>query len=369
MSPSTGAGFDFTPWTTSDGAYPGLSDVYLRDGLYDSGFGFDFENSCVNPAGFDVISPASYSGNLFASSPAEAGLSGTSSPTADSDSEFCEGRPQTSPQSPTSPGIYSSQKRSGQTGTGSYDEVAAWADVSHPPPSKKSCSAESKSSHGRGAMKPSVSSRTNSKGLSRAPKSGSKADAKPRTAPSSSKSYKSGQTPKERKHSSSSSSSSSSSTADSSSGRKSKPQLRTACRRRKDIGAGPSSSSPAEDLEDDLLTPEERRARQNHNLVEKQYRNRLNHQFESLLAILPANRNSHDGSGSRGDRPSSSKASSVPGAGDADDRRLSKAEVLEMARQRIKTLEKERRTLQLEREELLGSVGFMRDAVAGRSLA
>ncbi|KAL1863960.1 hypothetical protein VTK73DRAFT_6280 [Phialemonium thermophilum] len=113
--------------------------------------------------------------------------------------------------------------------------------------------------------------------------------------------------------------------------------LRTASRRPK----GTPPGSPNQDPGDEDLTPEERRARHSHNMVEKQYRNRLNQQFESLLAVLPA-----ESQGSRG-------------GGEGDERRLSKAEVLDMARQRITTLEEERRTLQLEREELLENVGLM----------
>lgn len=135
----------------------------------------------------------------------------------------------------------------------------------------------------------------------------------------------------------------------------SKNQLRTASRKPKS-GNSPSEANP----EDDDLTTEERRARQSHNLVEKQYRNRLNQQFESLLAVLPAERRRHSLGGdgkSRGDKTKG-------GIGvDDDERRLSKAEVLDMARQRIEALEQECLILQNERLELMNNMSQVRHAV------
>ena len=110
-------------------------------------------------------------------------------------------------------------------------------------------------------------------------------------------------------------------------------QLRTASRKAKRTSAHKPAASE-----------EERRARASHNLVEKQYRNRLNAQFERLLAVLPPPGSDDDGGG-------------------GDDRRLSKAEVLEIARRRIKALEKERDTLRLQKKELAITVGRMRDAL------
>lgn len=109
---------------------------------------------------------------------------------------------------------------------------------------------------------------------------------------------------------------------------------------------------------------EECRARRNHNLVEKQYRNRLNAQFERLLAILPEEEHQEFGrEGQQADgktRPLRS-ISSTKGKGSSvvcgpDDRRISKAEVLEMATTRIRELEAERKRLQHERRELLRSI-------------
>ncbi|KAK2000946.1 hypothetical protein LX36DRAFT_653896 [Colletotrichum falcatum] len=89
-------------------------------------------------------------------------------------------------------------------------------------------------------------------------------------------------------------------------------------------------------------TPEERRTRASHNLVEKQYRNRLNAQFEGLLHALPE------------------QVRGAAGGGDGDEsdqeRRVSKAEVLDMARRHIKSLEQEREALRRERGELLRSL-------------
>jgi len=73
-------------------------------------------------------------------------------------------------------------------------------------------------------------------------------------------------------------------------------------------------------------------ARTNHNQVEKQYRNRLNGQFETLLETLP-----HD-----------------PDMG--GDKRVSKAEVLILAKKHIQKLEMERRELEEVNVELEGRV-------------
>jgi hypothetical protein len=124
-----------------------------------------------------------------------------------------------------------------------------------------------------------------------------------------------------------------------------KNQLRTASRKPK-----PPGTWPAEEQDDDDLTNEERRARQSHNLVEKQYRNRLNQQFESLLAVLPAERSRKSISEGKTRERGTGGAVSVA---DDDDRRLSKAEVLDLARQRILALEQECMKLRSERTELL----------------
>ncbi|CAK7272780.1 hypothetical protein SEPCBS119000_005303 [Sporothrix epigloea] len=109
--------------------------------------------------------------------------------------------------------------------------------------------------------------------------------------------------------------------------------------------AANGSSSQAE-----TLTLEERRVRQNHNIVEKQYRNRLNSQFERLLSILPANR----GDGHDAGRPV-----------DFDDRRMSKAEVLKLARRRINSLNDEIQKLNTESENLRTSVQTLNMAIQG----
>jgi hypothetical protein len=84
--------------------------------------------------------------------------------------------------------------------------------------------------------------------------------------------------------------------------------------------------------------------RMNHNQVEKQYRNRLNSQFESLLSALPAEdvlRRGEEGDG-------------------VEPKRVSKAEVLVLAEKYIKELEKERMELKGENETLKEKVGELR---------
>ncbi|KAJ9138103.1 hypothetical protein NKR23_g8610 [Pleurostoma richardsiae] len=139
-------------------------------------------------------------------------------------------------------------------------------------------------------------------------------------------------------------------------------QLRTASRKPK--AAGQQARSPTgsadddEDDDDDALTNEERRARRNHNNVEKQYRNRLNTQFEKLLAVLPAADQRAAVGGGKGGKG----ASSAGAVAESDDKRMSKAEVLDLARRRIGQLEDERRALQEERNRLMENVGQMQQA-------
>lgn len=98
-------------------------------------------------------------------------------------------------------------------------------------------------------------------------------------------------------------------------------------------------------------TPEERKTRASHNLVEKQYRNRLNIQFENLLNSLPDLSRDNEGEvGEDGD---------VEG-----ERRVSKAEVLDMARRHIKQLEKDKLGLETERDQLLQMMETLRETYA-----
>ncbi|KAJ9138189.1 hypothetical protein NKR23_g8607 [Pleurostoma richardsiae] len=113
-------------------------------------------------------------------------------------------------------------------------------------------------------------------------------------------------------------------------------QLRTASRKAKRVSA---SYRPA-------TSPEEERARSSHNQVEKQYRNRLNQHFERLLAVLPA---SVDADGDQQGED----------AGLDPDKRLSKAEVLDIARRHIRTLERETSELEVEKQQLVDEIGRM----------
>ncbi|KAK7990795.1 helix-loop-helix DNA-binding domain-containing protein [Apiospora arundinis] len=86
-------------------------------------------------------------------------------------------------------------------------------------------------------------------------------------------------------------------------------------------------------------TEEERKNRESHNQVEKQYRNRLNAQFELLLGVLP----------------SELRASSEDGDSNemsTGDRKVSKAEVLEMAKRYIQNLEGSLEATEGERDAL-----------------
>ncbi|KAL1898149.1 hypothetical protein Sste5346_003551 [Sporothrix stenoceras] len=117
-----------------------------------------------------------------------------------------------------------------------------------------------------------------------------------------------------------------------------------------DLSGGPSSPSSPDGASGNAesLTSEERRARQNHNIVEKQYRNRLNSQFERLLSILPANQ---------------MEGAEMGRTVEFDERRMSKAEVLDLARRRIHALENEIQQLYTDRDNLRNNVATLNLAI------
>ncbi|WKT54059.1 hypothetical protein QSH57_004643 [Fusarium oxysporum f. sp. vasinfectum] len=92
---------------------------------------------------------------------------------------------------------------------------------------------------------------------------------------------------------------------------------------------------------DPVLPNSQKHARECHNLVEKQYRNRLKAQFENLLAVLPTPQDP-DYAGK--------DATGNPG------RYLSRGQVLEAARERIIKLEKEVELSTLRRDRLLNDM-------------
>jgi hypothetical protein len=104
--------------------------------------------------------------------------------------------------------------------------------------------------------------------------------------------------------------------------------------------------------EDDQIS-EDKGTRTSHNLVEKQYRNRLNGQFSTLLSSLP----------------SDVVGAEVRGVGKRDsggaEKKVSKAEVLILAKQHIETLEKSRRKLEEDKRALLVDVQRLKRAWVG----
>ncbi|KAI1464758.1 uncharacterized protein F4812DRAFT_466994 [Daldinia caldariorum] len=116
-----------------------------------------------------------------------------------------------------------------------------------------------------------------------------------------------------------------------------KSRLRSASRTSKNTHHNPPASA------------EEQKSRETHNQVEKQYRNRLNAHFESLLNALPETMQAGEGEG-EGDGE----------ALDVTDRRVSKAEVLDMARRHIQALERECAALEGERDELRNNMERLR---------
>ncbi|EPE25644.1 HLH, helix-loop-helix DNA-binding protein [Glarea lozoyensis ATCC 20868] len=80
-----------------------------------------------------------------------------------------------------------------------------------------------------------------------------------------------------------------------------------------------------------------------HNLTERKYRNRLNEQFDTLLSALPA---------------SAMNSRSIDDS--SETRRISKAEVLILAKERIESLERENRELECERCKFRESLEFLK---------
>ncbi|KAK4450805.1 hypothetical protein QBC34DRAFT_65807 [Podospora aff. communis PSN243] len=109
------------------------------------------------------------------------------------------------------------------------------------------------------------------------------------------------------------------------------------------------------------------RARRNHNIVEKQYRNRLNAQFERLLSVLPPEQQKAPALANGQTSPSTRKrraSSSSVTVSTPEDRRLSKAEVLDVATNRIKELEADRERLLREKSDLILGIKVVGGVVA-----
>jgi len=117
-------------------------------------------------------------------------------------------------------------------------------------------------------------------------------------------------------------------------------RLRTASRAPKQYSqtTAPRSAEPVEEV----------KARAAHNQVELQYRKRLNQQFERLLVVLPQLNCDEEGD----DAEMADGCNSVK---EPMDKRISKAEVLSLARRRIRVLEKEIATLEKQNKELAAS--------------
>lgn len=94
---------------------------------------------------------------------------------------------------------------------------------------------------------------------------------------------------------------------------------------------------------DSIPTPDEHTShtRQGRNRVGKRYRDKLNSQFESLQAVLHLPNDDDDENPDLGE------------PGDGKSNTTNKAKVLDMARERIQMLMREREELRVEREALL----------------
>ncbi|KAI1769587.1 hypothetical protein GGR53DRAFT_7451 [Hypoxylon sp. FL1150] len=134
------------------------------------------------------------------------------------------------------------------------------------------------------------------------------------------------------------------STSSTSNNASSRSRLRSASRTSKNTHHNPPASA------------EEQKSRETHNQVEKQYRNRLNAHFESLLDALPDTMQAGEGEGEENEGGGGEAARAL----DLTDRRVSKAEVLDMARRHIQALERECAALEGERDELRNNMARLR---------
>lgn len=118
--------------------------------------------------------------------------------------------------------------------------------------------------------------------------------------------------------------------------------------------ASNTTTNAADKASQVLEIPEDKKTKGSHNLVEKQYRNRLNAQFDGLMSALPDTLKSQGGALELGEVPNSEVA----------DRRISKAEVLDMARMHIQHLEQERDLLAHEQNELRETIEKIKEECA-----
>jgi hypothetical protein len=139
-------------------------------------------------------------------------------------------------------------------------------------------------------------------------------------------------------------------------------QLRTASRAPKTYSASTARKAPE--------SKEEEAARAAHNQVEQQYRKRLNTQFEKLLSVLPAQDDEEpmDEEGGGGHGGGGAGPRSTPGS-DNTGKRISKAEVLDMARKRIRELEKDNMLLMDENRELRDERTHIQQSYTSRSFS
>ncbi|KAH6874307.1 hypothetical protein B0T10DRAFT_587881 [Thelonectria olida] len=129
--------------------------------------------------------------------------------------------------------------------------------------------------------------------------------------------------------------------------------LRTASRKSKNKGSKQKREAPPKpsQTQEQPLSYQQVRARECHNKVEKQYRERLNQHFLHLLEALPA-----DLQASCTENPNAIEnrsAGQYGGSGGERNAKFSKGEVLDMARRYIRTLEQKTELLHKEQDQLL----------------
>lgn len=112
-----------------------------------------------------------------------------------------------------------------------------------------------------------------------------------------------------------------------------------------DIKEDPDEFSSPETAE-----PSTSKSKRSHNLTEKKYRTRLNGYFETLLSVIPR---------------SSGNGETASTAADGPEKKISKGEVLVLAMEYIKELEKDQTELERQRASLGSDMDLLKDASSG----
>lgn len=108
---------------------------------------------------------------------------------------------------------------------------------------------------------------------------------------------------------------------------------------------------PEEPSSPETADPNASKSKRSHNLTEKKYRTRLNGYFETLLSAIP--------------KPSGTGDTTVSATAEAPEKKISKGEVLVLAMEYIRTLERDQGELEQQRRTLSSDMEHLKDVSTG----